>query len=332
MVKKNILCILTGGTFGMTIGKPALKPSKVSGEYILNLVPELDSLANIKWISVFDLDSSNLDQRHWINIANTIKKNYNIYDGFVIIHGTDTMVYTSTAISFMIKNTEKPIIFTGSQRPLSAARNDARKNLIDAVEFAIRDIPEVAISFNSKLIRANRAKKISISDYDAFISPNYPCLASSGVDININKPVLIKKGQPNWNLNFDKSIALIKIYPGLDADIYSNALIDEKVKAVIIEGFGSGNIPELDEKWLNLIKKLRAQDNVVLISSQCLHGIVDLSKYENGINALNSGAISAGDITTEALIVKLMFLLANEKSYNKMKIKLQNSYCGELTT
>jgi len=331
MVKKNILCILTGGTFSMTSGDPALKPSSLDGKFILNLVPELKNLANIEWISVFDLDSSNLDQSHWINIAKTIKTTYNTYDGFIVVHGTDTMVYTSTAVSFMMKNTDKPIIFTGSQRPLNFPRNDARKNFIDAIEYATRDIPEVAIAFNSKLIRANRAKKISITDYDAFTSPNYPSLASSGVDISINDLVIRKKAKPEWNLNFDKSIALIKIFPGLSADIYFNALIDEKVKAVVIEGFGSGNIPELDEKWLNLIKKLRKQDNLVLITSQCQHGTVDLSLYENGIKALNAGAISAGDITTEAAIVKLMFLLASEKNYDNIKLKMQNPYCGELS-
>lgn len=327
---KKILMILTGGTFGMLDGEKALKPSAINGELILKIVPELNTLAQLEWLSIFDLDSSDISPKHWVNIGNNIRNNYHKYDGFVVIHGTDTMVYSATAVSFMMRATEKPIIFTGSQRPLSACRNDARKNLIDAIEYARRDINEVAICFNSRLIRGCRAKKISVTDYNAFESPNYPCLASSGVEIEVNKLVLKKQGAPEWSFDFDSSIVLIKVFPGLDSKIYENLVLSEKVKAIIIEGFGSGNIPELDTKWLSLIQNLKKLKKLVVITSQCNHGLVKLDSYENGLRALEAGAISCSDITSEACVVKIMFFLSKKFDYQELKKEMQHSYCGEL--
>lgn len=333
MKQKNILMILTGGTFGMVEGtaKKVLKPSALNGDLILKMVPELCTLANLDWLSIFDLDSSDISPAHWINIGKNIKDKYDKYDGFVIIHGTDTMVYSSTAVSFMMGGTEKPVIFTGSQRPLSKCRNDARKNLIDAIEYARRDINEVAICFNSQLIRGCRAKKISVTNYNAFSSPNYPCLASSGVDIEVNERSLKKNKKPNWFFEFETGIVLIKIFPGLDANVYENLVFSKKTKAIIIEAFGSGNIPELDTKWLSVIKKLERLKKLVVITSQCNHGTVKLDSYENGIRALEAGAISCSDITSEACVVKTMFLLAKKLDYIDLKSEMKKSYCGELS-
>jgi L-asparaginase len=330
-MNKNILIILTGGTFGMSEEfSNVLKVSNINGDYILSKVPEVKELANIEFVSIFNLDSSNMSPIHWENIGKTIYDNYSKYDGFVIIHGTDTMVYSGTALSFMMKDTEKPIIFTGSQRPLSKVRTDAKVNLINAVEFATLDIPEVCISFTSKLFRANRSKKIKIQNYKAFNSYNYPVLAKSGVNIEINREILRKKETPSWKLGFDSKIALLKIFPGMEASLLEKSLLSGRVKGLILEGFGSGNLPELDESWMDLIAKLKNIEVPTIITSQCNEGFVELNLYENGVKALKNGAISCYDITTEACVVKLMFAIKHFNKYNDLISFMKTPYCGEM--
>ncbi len=332
MKKKKVLIILTGGTFGMAegAGNVSLKPSDVDGRYITSAVPEIKKLADIEWVSIFNLDSSDISPKHWENIGNTIKDNYSKYDGFVVIHGTDTMVYTATATSFMMKSTEKPIIFTGSQRPLSKAGSDAKSNLIDAVKFATRGVPEVAISFGGELLRGNRAKKMSIEDENAFRTYNYPVLAKSGVLPKIKKKLLRPSEAPTWEFGFDTNIALLKVFPGMTADLLRESLTSGKVKGLILEGFGSGNLPEFDETWLDLIDDLRKLMIPTMITSQCPHGFVNLRTYENGLKAIHKGAISCGNITTEAAVVKLMFALNRKKYYNDIVDFMRQSYCGEM--
>ena len=332
MKKKKVLLILTGGTFGMAEGptNAPLKPADVDGKHIIETVPEIKELADIEWISIFNLDSSDISPNHWENIGKTIQKKYADYDGFVVIHGTDTMVYTATATSFMIKGTEKPIIFTGSQRPLSKIRSDARDNLINAVEFATCDIPEVAIAFGSELLRGNRAKKISIEEYSAFKSYNFPVLAKVGVTMELRTHWFQPKVAPSWDFGFDTNIALLKVFPGMTADLLRDSLIGGKVRGVILEGFGSGNLPEFDESWLNLIGDLKALMIPTVITSQCPQGVVNLNAYENGLRAIHKGAISCGNITTEAAVVKLMFALKKYKFYNDIVDFMRKSYCGEM--
>ena len=332
MKKKKILIILTGGTFGMAegAGNTSLKPSDVDGKYIINAVPEIKKMADIEWVSIFNLDSSDISPKHWENIGRIIKNSYHNYDGFVVIHGTDTMVYTATATSFMMKSTEKPVIFTGSQRPLSKAGSDAKVNLIDAVKFAIRDIPEVAISFGGELLRGNCAKKMSIEDENAFRSYNHPALAKSGVLPKIKKKLLRPSKAPEWEFGFDTNIALLKVFPGMTADLLRESLTGGKVKGLILEGFGSGNLPEFDETWLDLIADLRKLMVPTMITSQCPHGFVNLKAYENGLKAIHKGAISCGNITTEAAVVKLMFALNRKKYYNDIVDFMRQSYCGEM--
>jgi L-asparaginase len=330
---KNVLLILTGGTFGMAEGLPikTLSPSELDGDSILKFVPEAKTLANIDWVSIFNLDSSDISPRHWENIGKTIKENYSKYDGFVIIHGTDTMVYSASAVSFMLQNTEKPIVFTGSQLPLSHIRTDARINLINAVHFATLKIPEVTIAFGSKLFRANRAKKISINNYKAFESYNYPHLARVGVSLKVKNDMLRKKGKPKWDLGFDVRVALLKIFPGMSASLLKESLLSDNTKGVIFEGFGSGNLPEFDKSWMNLIKNLNDLKKPVIITSQCPKGSVKLDAYKNGKKALSNGAISCTDITTEACVVKLMFSLQKAKDYKKTLEFMKKDYCGELS-
>lgn len=332
MKKKKILIILTGGTFGMAegAGNTSLKPSDVDGQYIVKAVPEIKKLADIEWVSIFNLDSSDISPKHWENIGHTINSSYSNYDGFVVIHGTDTMVYSAAATSFMMKATEKPIVFTGSQRPLSKAGSDAKANLIDAVKFATLNIPEVGISFGGELLRGNRAKKMSIENENAFLSPNYPVLAKRGVLPKIKKKVLRASGTPVWEFGFDTSVALLKVFPGMKADLLRESLTSGKVKGLILEGFGSGNLPEFDETWLNLIDDLRKLMIQTMITSQCPHGFVNLKAYQNGMRAIHKGAISCGNITTESAVVKLMFALNRKKYYNDIVDFMRQSYCGEM--
>ncbi|MEI6080600.1 MAG: asparaginase [bacterium] len=332
MKKKKILLILTGGTFGMKEGMPtnALRPSTVDGKYILEAVPEVKQLADVEWVSIFNLDSSDISCDHWENIGKTIQDNYSSYDGFVVIHGTDTMSYSATAVSFIMKETQKPVIFTGSQRPLPKIRTDARENFINAVEYATQDIPEVALSFGSELFRGNRARKTSIDNFRAFRSYNFPTLAKVGVNTELNPKVFRKKGDPKWTYGFDTRVLLLQIFPGMDADLLHDSLTDGKVRGVILQAFGAGNLPRFDRSWLSLVSDLTKKGIPTIITSQCNQGTVDLTAYENGQKAMECGAISCGDITTEACVVKLMFGLNHYKKYDDLIKFMQHDHCGEM--
>jgi L-asparaginase len=336
MKKKKILLILTGGTFGMKEAKASqvLGPGDLDGDRILEAVPEVKELAQIEWLSVFNLDSSDISPSHWENLANTIKNNYLKYDGFVVIHGTDTMSYSATALSFIMGTTEKPVIFTGSQRPLFKIRSDARENFINAVEFSTLDIPEVAVSFGSELFRANRSKKTSIDNYRAFRSYNFPPIARVGVGLELRTSLFRKKKEPKWRFGFDSNILFLKIFPGLNAEFLRPVLTGGEranIKGLILQGFGSGNLPGFDKIWASLIRDLSKKNIPVIITSQCNQGAVDLQAYENGRLALESGAIACGDITSDACVVKLMFGLKQSKNYKDLISFMQNDYCGELS-
>ncbi len=332
-MKKKILLILTGGTFGMKEGMSSsiLGPGAVDGQYILDTVPEVKQLADVEWVSICDLDSSDISCEHWENIGKTVQNNYSSYDGFVIIHGTDTMSYSATATSFIMKDTEKPIIFTGSQRPLAKIRTDARENFINAVEYATQDIPEISISFGSELFRANRARKTSIDNFRAFRSYNFSPLATVGVKIEKRKDLFRKKAKPKWIYGFDPSVILLKIFPGMDVDILHDSLTGGHVRGLILQAFGAGNLPKFDRSWLELVSTLTKKGIPTVITSQCNQGTVDLSAYENGQKAMESGAISCKDITTEACVVKLMFGLDHYKKYDELVAFMQNDYCGEMS-
>jgi L-asparaginase len=328
MKKKKILLILTGGTFGMKEGGV---PGTTDGKYILDTVPEVKELADVEWVSIFNLDSSDISCGHWENIAKTIQDNYSSYDGFVVIHGTDTMSYSATAVSFIMQGTEKPVIFTGSQRPLAKIRTDARENFINAVEYAAQDIPEVALSFGSELFRGNRTRKTSIDNFRAFRSYNFPALGRVGVNVDVRHDLFRKKAKPKWDYGFDANVILLKIFPGMDAAILHESLTGGKVKGVILEAFGAGNLPRFDKSWLALVSELTKKGVPTIITSQCNQGTVDLEAYENGRKAVESGAISCGNITPEACVVKLMFGLNRYKKYNDLIKFMQTDYCGEMS-
>ena len=329
---KNILIIHTGGTFGMNPMKPdkTLQPGELENIFEKYL-PKLNSISNFDVMIPFNLDSSDIGPEEWKQTYDIVYQNKDKYDGFVIIHGTDTLVYNATALSFLLTDVDKPVIFTGSQRPLSQIRSDASSNLINSVEIATYNIGEVGICFGSNLFRANRTKKVSIESYHGFESPNCLPLATIGLNINLNNNIIFQD-KININLKpvFDSRIVNIRVYPGLNPEYYKN-LINENVKAVIIEAFGAGNFPSQNTAWINFIEKCIKSEKLVLIGSQSPHGKVDLELYKSAKAALNLGAISMQDMTFEAALVKLMILFGNYSDLNLIKRYFNTSIAGELS-
>lgn len=307
---------------------PELNSDKWS-DTIYKEIPELTQIANIKIEKVFFEDSSDINLTHWKVLSELIYSEYENFDGFVILHGTDTMAYTATALSFALRNQTKPVILTGSQVPMSKIRSDARRNLINAIELSTYPLDEVAICFNDHLYRGNRSTKMSIGDFDAFASPNYPSLAEVGIDIKLsNQPRKTTKPLECIPV-FDDSIHVIKVHPNLSPAVL-DCLDLTRVKAVIIEAFGSGNIPmKGDYNMMPFIKKCREQNCQVIITSQAPYDAVDLNQYKSGRTAKNLGAISAGEMTTEATIIKSMHLLGLKLADDEFKAQFRANLVGE---
>jgi L-asparaginase len=312
----------------------ALKPFNFGR--LTTVLPELKKL-NCK-IDLHTLqppiDSSNVKTETWIKLATEIENNYDNYNGFIILHGTDTMAYTASALSFMLAHLNKPVILTGSQLPVGAIRTDARRNLITSIEIVSGDvlIPEVCIFFNSQLFRGNRAEKYTSSKFDAFQSPNFPLLAETGVEIKFNREFI--REAPDEKLlvhkNFDTSVNFIRLFPGITKSTVDCALSSPGIKAVILETYGSGNAPT-DNWFINSLKKAIDKGIIILNVSQCSGGVVDMGKYETSRHLKKIGVISAGDMTTEASITKLMFLLGQDFSKKETEKLLQTSLRGELS-
>jgi L-asparaginase len=329
---KNILIIHTGGTFGMNPMKPdkTLKPGELENIFEKYL-PMLNTIANIEVQIPFNLDSSDIGPEEWKKTYEIVFENKDNFDGFVLIHGTDTLVYNASALSFLLSDFDKPVIFTGSQRPLSEIRSDAPSNLINSVELATYEICDVGICFGSKLFRANRTKKVSIESYQSFESPNCPPLATIGLNIKINNNIgLRNKTIIDLKPIFNSHMINIRIYPGLNPDFYMD-LLNEKSKAVIIEGFGAGNFPSQNINWIKFIEKCIQANKLVIMGSQALHGKVDLELYKSAKEALKIGALSIHDMTFETALVKLMILFGNYSDTALIKKLFNSSIAGELT-
>jgi L-asparaginase len=334
--RKQILIIYTGGTIGMVRDhrSRALKP--IDFKSITELIPELNYLnCKIDFHSFHKpIDSSNVQPPLWNDLADVIEKNYSGYDAFVILHGTDTMAYSASALSYVFENLGKPIIFTGSQLPLGVIRTDAKRNLITTVEIAASKtiVPEVCIYFNNQLFRGNRSEKFTSSKFDAFQSPNYPALAEAGTEIRFNKEAHRKvKGKLKiLNNRFDNYVALIRIYPGLEKEIVKATLRARKLRAVILETYGSGNAPT--DPWFIILLKEAIEDGILILNvSQCSGGIVEQGKYETSLQLKKIGVISGKDITREAALTKLMFLLGQKLKKSEVKRFLQKDLRGEMT-
>jgi len=306
-----------------------LAPGNIQNQ-ILQYIPEIQNLANIDVVIPFNLDSSNIGIREWEILSELVHTNIDNYEGFVVIHGTDTMVYTASALSFSLRNLRKPVVFTGSQRPLSKLRTDARFNLIDAVELATMAVPEVMIIFGQRILRGNRAKKISIINYNAFDSPNYPLLGEIGINISINYEYVLKPEDSYFHeKGFTKNLAVLSIYPSLNLNNYLPVL-DSEINGIILRGFGAGHLPLVAPNWMDFLKKARDKNIMIFIGSHSRHGSVNLDLYESGKEAKDLGAIGLHTMTIEAAYVKLMRIFHQTTEPQKVIGRLHTSWAGEI--
>lgn len=335
----SILIIYTGGTIGMMKDHASgtLKPFNFDNLY--NYIPAFKAFNyRINAIS-FDplIDSSNIQPCHWVKMAKLIEENYESYDGFVILHGSDTMAYTASALSFMLENLNKPVILTGSQLPLGELRTDGRENFISAVEIAAANIdgtpvvPEVCIYFENELYRGNRTYKYNAENFNAFNSGNFPILAKAGIELKFFHERILK---PNFkklkiHTNLETSVTTLKLFPGISKEHIEAVLNIKGLRALIIETYGSGNA--MTESWfIELFEQAIKNGLIVINVTQCLSGSVDMLKYETGKRLNDIGVISGHDITSSAALTKLMVLLGENDDRQKVVERFNKVMAGEM--
>lgn len=341
-MRNSVLIIYTGGTIGMKIDPITNALSPFDLEQLLLEAPELSKFNIDISTYTFDpiVDSSDMQPSSWVKLAKLIQENYSSYDGFVVLHGTDTMTYSASALSFLLRNLNKPVIFTGSQIPIGEIRTDGRENLITAIEIAgskIGDrsiVPEVAIYFHNKLLRGNRTVKLSSENLDAFASFNYPPLAEVGIEINYNMQYIKKTEAFSAPLSIAtelcSEIVVIRLFPGMSIDVLRSLLNIKNIKGAVFCSFGAGNAPTNPE-FLCELKSAIDRGMTILNVSQCMDGAVNMSLYSAGASLNEVGVISGLDMTTEAAVCKLMYLLNRDLTKRDLKMYLTNSIRGELT-
>lgn len=342
MTQANILLIYTGGTIGMIKDFETGALRAFNFKKLLKRIPELSHLdCNIETVTFEKpIDSSDMNPTYWIQMASIIEENYDDFDGFVVLHGSDTMSYSASALSFMLENLAKPVIFTGSQLPIGDLRTDAKENLITSIQIAsLQDekgkpqIKEVGLYFEYKLYRANRTTKINAEHFEAFNSLNYPPLAESGVHLKIFKENLWQptgKKKLKVHKQIDDNIALIKLFPGITRSSLEGFLASNTIKAIILETYGAGNAPT--EAWfLEFLAEIKQKGVIIVNVTQCSGGRVIMGQYETSVALKKLGIISGKDITTEAALAKLMYLLGRKTSQSEFKTIFETQIRGEMS-
>ena len=335
MDMNKILIINTGGTISMTKTANGYAPDAAQFRAILNKLPELQDRQICEW-DILDmvplLDSSDMMVEDWNRIGDIVSRSYGLYDGFVILHGTDTMAYTASALSFMLENLGKPVIITGSQIPICEIRSDGKDNLIAALMIASAGIVrEVCICFRGELLRGCRAVKYSADGFMAFQSPNAPPLAVAGISIHYNHELLLPKPEKPFSFQRLKAvpIGVIKVFPGIQFDLFRN-IMTEGLRGVVIEAFGAGNVPSSAGALLPIIEKAFKNGTVVTVCTQCMQGTVLLGAYETSSALKAAGAVSGRDMTTEAAIAKLYYLFSKDYDVKTVCRLMETNLRGEL--
>lgn len=342
-MSSSLLIIYTGGTIGMKEDPMdgTLKPFDFS--QIMEEVPELNKFGVQIDSYTFDplIDSSDVEPSLWVSLAELIEEKYDSYDGFIILHGTDTMAYSASTLSFMLEGLTKPVVFTGSQLPIGVPRTDGKENLISAVEIAAAKdaegharVPEVCIYFDSRLLRGNRSTKYSAEAFNAFASPNCPPLAEAGIQIRYNTELIRKPVYWDARLrvqtHLDTRVAILKVHPGMTAQVMRSVVSDPLTRACILETYGSGNA--LSKPWfLDIVREAGQMGKILLNVTQCKSGTVNMNLYATGASLKHAGVLSGSDITTEAALGKLFSLMGRSDNNNWVKTMLEKDLCGEIT-
>jgi L-asparaginase len=332
---KRIHMVHTGGTLGMTPVESGPDRGRLQpGPYLARLledVPELSRLAEVDVEILMNVDSSELTPAAWDAIGERVAARMGDYDGFVVVHGTDTMAYTASALSFSLRGLSKPVILTGSQRPLRSIPSDGRQNLVSAVDLATRDVPEVCVFFGRQLLRGNRASKVSAERYDAFESPNHPPLARVGLDVDLHEELVRRPTGPFERLpGFDPAVVYLPCWPGAPASAVDRA-IGDGVKVVVVGAFGTGNVPGGEAGWIGAIRRATGRGASVVLLTQCGHGTVRPHLYESGRRALDAGAVPGHDMTVECAVAKSMHLLAQGLVGEPLGRAITTDLAGELS-
>jgi L-asparaginase len=341
MRKPKILLLYTGGTIGMVKNFETGALKVFNFKKLLQNIPELKQLdCDIETFSFKKpIDSSDMNPAEWEMMATVINDKYADFDGFVILHGSDTMAYSASALSFMLEDLDKPVVFTGSQLPIGDLRTDAKENLITAIQIASLTeagqpvVREVCLYFEYKLYRGNRTTKISAEHFNAFTSPNYPALAESGVHLKVNREQFLPRGEGRLlkvGRDFDGNVAIVKLFPGLNAQVLSAIVDIPELKGIVLETYGSGNAPSAD--WfINILQKGIARGLHILNVTQCWGGRVNMGQYETSTKLKEIGVLSGADITTEAAVTKMMYLLGQNVAHSDFKELFETSMRGELS-
>ena len=338
-MKSSVLLIYTGGTIGMHTDPHSGTLVPFDFNHIYEEFPSLRRLdVDIEVLPFEPIDSSNASPELWVRLAEIIKENYDRFDGFVVLHGTDTMSYTSSALSFMLTNLTKPVVFTGSQIPIGVLRTDGRENLITAIEIAAAkdskgraEVPEVSLYFQNRLFRANRTTKQSAEELSAFVSNNYPPLAEVGVSIQYNRNYIIRpkrEGVFGIDTSLCEDVAIVKIFPGLNERVF-RAMLSSGARGVVLETYGAGNAPT-KEWFIGALREAIESGISVVNVTQCSDGEVNMDIYETGVALQQIGVISGRDMTTEAATAKMMHVLAHESNPKRIATLLKKSICGEI--